>query len=539
MWNAFEPNVKTTIALLRLLRVKVNPFTVNETLQNHPDWPSLLCISDSLSKWHIPNAAGKVDKNDIDQLPVPFLACIISEATPLSIVTKVTDTDIYSYQSNYTKLKKETRDKFLSKWDGVYLIAESSEHSGESDYKINRRKSLFQTLIPSATIVLLLFVSLLLFVTKVAAIKALSSFSAANIYLQYFIVLAGIAVASLLLWYEIDRNSPVLKKFCTGIAKSDCNAVLTSKYAKMFSWLSWSEVGFLYFVGGLLTLIFSEDFVSSIIIIGWLNILAAPYILFSIYYQARIVKQWCPLCLTVQSLLFVGTINAILGDFLKPIPVNTIPQNLFIVFYYLIPALAWFSIKPYILRLQNEKNARREHLRIKFNAEIFDTLLKKQAKIVHSTDGIGLILGNKSATNELVKVCNPYCWPCSKAHSEIEKLIEQVGNIKVRIIFTATTNEEDLKYLPVKHLLAIASKNDETLTKKALDDWYLADKKDYNSFATKYPMNGELKQQNDKIEAMNNWCKLMNIHATPTIFINRHLMPKAYNLEDLNYFLSE
>jgi hypothetical protein len=30
---------------------------------------------------------------------------------------------------------------------------------------------------------------------------------------------------------------------------------------------------------------------------------------------------------------------------------------------------------------------------------------------------------------------------------------------------------------PVKHLLAIAEKNNETLTKMALDDWYMSAKK--------------------------------------------------------------
>jgi hypothetical protein len=38
---------------------------VDETLQNHPDWPSLLSISDALSKWNIPNASGKIEKQDI------------------------------------------------------------------------------------------------------------------------------------------------------------------------------------------------------------------------------------------------------------------------------------------------------------------------------------------------------------------------------------------------------------------------------------------------------------------------------------------
>lgn len=69
MFNQYEPNVKATIHFLKLLNVKVTNTTVNETLQNHPDWPSLLCISDSLNKWNVPNGAGKIDVSKIDELP--------------------------------------------------------------------------------------------------------------------------------------------------------------------------------------------------------------------------------------------------------------------------------------------------------------------------------------------------------------------------------------------------------------------------------------------------------------------------------------
>ena len=40
--------------------------------------------------------------------------------------------------------------------------------------------------------------------------------------------------------------------------------------------------------------------------------------------------------------------------------------------------------------------------------------------------------------------------------------------------------------------------------KQALDDWYLADEKDYNAFEKKYPMNGELLKQGNKIEILLN-----------------------------------
>ncbi|MDO5968182.1 hypothetical protein Q4Q35_00025 [Flavivirga aquimarina] len=53
----------------------------------------------------------------------------------------------------------------------------------------------------------------------------------------------------------------------------------------------------------------------------------------------------------------------------------------------------------------------------------------------------------------------------------------------------------------------------------------------------KYPMDGELEQQNDKIEAMHNWCVAEKITHTPTISINGYELPKEYNVDDLREIL--
>ena len=183
---------------------------------------------------------------------------------------------------------------------------------------------------------------------------------------------------------------------------------------------------------------------------------------------------------------------------------------------------------------------------MKFNTQIFETLLHKQKSVeAFSVENLGIDIGNPEAKNTIIKVCNPYCGPCAKAHPKIEKLLEENNNIKAKIIFTATTDEKDVRNQPTKHLLAIAEKNNEQLTKQALDDWYLADKKDYDVFAQKYPMNGELEKQENKIANMEKWCKEADIQFTPTIFISHtspvgeikfYQLPDAYGIEDLNYF---
>ncbi len=533
IFNQYESNVKATIDFLRLLKVKVNSITINETLQNHPDYPSLLCISDALNKWNIANGAGKIEPDKIDELPTPFIAYTNDRENPLVIVTETGDAAITSYNNSVT----ESKEDFIKNWTGIYLIAEATELSGEKEYEQNKRKAFINSVIPISFFALLITLSFLLLYST---INNLNNRSATGIYPEYLIMIGGIMVTSLLLWYEIDKNNSLLQKVCTGIAKGNCNAILTGRRSKVFNWLSWSELGFFYFSGGILVLLFSGDPGNALILLAWLNSLALPYIIFSVYYQWRVAKQWCVLCLAVQALLLLGGVNILSNDLLASFNGLSVPFLFKSAGLYLLPVTLWYAIKPFILRQQEAKNTKREYLRIKFNAEIFETLLKKQKAITIPVDGLGIDLGNAAAANTLIKVCNPYCGPCSKAHPKIEELLEENSNVKAKIIFTTPDDEGHHSIKPTRHLMAIAEQgSNEKIIKQSLDDWYLEEKKDYELFAKIYPMNGELEKQGDKIEAMDKWCKAMDIHATPTIFINGYQLPDAYSIEDLKYFLAD
>ena len=165
--------------------------------------------------------------------------------------------------------------------------------------------------------------------------------------------------------------------------------------------------------------------------------------------------------------------------------------------------------------------------------------MKKQKQVTISTDGLGIDLGNPAAVNSIIKVCNPYCGPCATAHPKIEELLKQNENVKAKIIFTTAVDDNDLNpaLKPTRHLMAIAAQGNNV--NQSLDDWYLTETKDYEKFATKYPLNGELIKQDEEIKAMKKWCDKMEIKFTPTIFINGYQLPDAYSIEDLQYFLLE
>ena len=59
----YENPVNAAIQLLRQLNIKVTNSSVNEAILAHPDYPSLLCISDCLKQWQVENIAVRTAKN--------------------------------------------------------------------------------------------------------------------------------------------------------------------------------------------------------------------------------------------------------------------------------------------------------------------------------------------------------------------------------------------------------------------------------------------------------------------------------------------
>ena len=349
----------------------------------------------------------------------------------------------------------------------------------------------------------------------------------------------GLSVSVLLLIYEVDKSNAFVKSICTAGKQTNCGAVLQSKASK-FLGMSWSEAGFFYFVSTFLFLLFPGiNFLTKVCILSIANCLAVPYILFSIYYQWKVVKEWCPLCLMVQAILLLELIWSV-ANFWLHLPIASLPISyclLPIVYCLSLPIVLWYVVKPLILKAKDEPVYKAAYKRLLYNPETFNHLLQQQAAAPDGYQNIGITIGNPDAANTIIKVCNPYCGPCAKAHPLLHEIMQHNNNIKLKLIFTASNDATDRRGIVAKHLLAINEKHNAVQTQLALDDWYLADKKDYNAFAAKYPVNGELNKQEKQIEYMNTWCKEAGITATPTLFINGHRLPDNYSLNELKYIL--
>jgi len=84
--------------LLQQLNVKVCKTTIEETLNNHPDYPSILSMSDALKKWKVENLVINADKNKLHELPLPCIVHTENNGGTFNVVNQVSHTHV-SYQN--------------------------------------------------------------------------------------------------------------------------------------------------------------------------------------------------------------------------------------------------------------------------------------------------------------------------------------------------------------------------------------------------------------------------------------------------------
>jgi len=541
MFRRPETTVEIVYALLRTIHARVTYSTVEKDLLDHPDYPSLLSVSDVMHGYGADNIAFVADIQRLGELPPPFIVQVKGTRTRknlFAVVRSVGGDSVSYYDPEASNWRVVSKQEFISIWPSrITLILDASAAKGEQNHAQKRLEEKHRNAIRYFSWLSLPVLAL------IAAIWRLVPFSSDLILPMLFMLtlLAGSVVGVLLLWYELGEYNPILQKICSPGKKVNCGAILNSKASKIAG-VSWSAIGFTYFAGGTFTLLFTGvSSANSLMILSWLNTLAVPYTLFSVYYQWRIAKQWCMLCLSVQSLLILQLMIALAAGWHTASPISSLLNHevvLPFIFTYLFPFAVVNLLLPLYRASKENTHNKAELQRIKHNPQIFDSLLKKNKMISRSTEGLGISIGDVNAGNKIVKVCNPYCQPCSHSHLLLHRLLETNPDIHLQIIYYSSNHEIDKTRHPVKHFLAIAEKNDLVLMKEALDHWYLESNKNYEEFALRYPMNGELKRQDDKLDAMYTWCLEMDIHGTPTIFVNGYELPESYDVNDLKYFLS-
>ena len=517
-----QPNADTVlIELIKRIDPSVKPAEVVDELNIHPDYPHLLALNDVLNNFGIQSSAYRIQQDELQNVPCPFIAHTNRKGTEYVLVNSYNKQQVnVSHQQN----KNQTigTDEFLKMTDGVVLVPDiDTVHTAKKSAAFNVEGMRY----PLAML-------LLFFVLAGVLILNPLLFSVPQMALAALFKTVGVAVSVLLLVQSIDRNNPLVQTLCGGEGKANCNAILSSRAAKVFTWLSWSEVGFFYFTGTWLALLWGGADVLEILAI--LSILSLPYTIYSIYYQARIAKQWCVLCCTVQALLWLEFVP--MAYFLKtPVLFPSVSGWLSLLTCFALPVALWMIFKPVFLKAQQVAPLKRQLHKFKYNIELFNTMLKDQPKYALPDKEWSIVLGNADANNVITMVSDPYCQPCSVAHKALEDWLHHNADIQARIVFTANNTDDDETRV-VRHLMALNALGDKSVVENAVNEWYGQKQKDYKQWAGKYPI-AITEEVFAILDKQNAWCQLAEITGTPTVLVNGYQLPDLYQLKDIKYML--
>jgi len=509
---------------LSLLKFPVSQKYLQQELLSHPDYPSLLSITDTLDKLGIENAALLIDKNKLEEIPLPFLAHLEPEGGGFILV------------KNLQALFKRYPD-FMQYWDGITVIAEPSNNSVNKENERLLAKEKSNKLLTRCMLTIGFFFTLL----------ALSyNLSTANV-LRFLTTITGIWIAILIIQHNLGYNNVVTDQLC-GISKhTDCNAVLHSKGSTL-GWLDWSDAGIIYFFSLWLLLVqssISGYAGSSINISAILSSAAIPFTFFSVFYQWQVIKKWCMLCMIVVGILW--------AQFIVQLPVLltwdatdvTSRKVIEAIFLLLLVASGWLLlIKPLMRQRKEYKEKAWPLLRFKNNSHTFITILKTQRRVNTGVFTHDLQIGNPDAPIQLVVACGPFCSPCARMHEILEELLtKHADELGLTIRFAVKANETDNKRVQaVSYMLQYIKQHTEYMhraekrgiIKTILHDWYT--NMNYEDFMQKNIVKVPLDVSN-WLEDHETWSSESKIEFTPTLFINGYEFPRAYDVEDLALML--
>ncbi|MCA6460402.1 MAG: thioredoxin domain-containing protein [Chitinophagaceae bacterium] len=539
MKSFFPPNDEFEVLAWRLvnkLNLKITKTTLRAELHSHPYFPSIYSLNEIFEKYKVANLGLSAPYHVVESdLPLPAIVKLKDRESHhfvYRIVEEINDTNVLLYNPEIDATIVLPKLIFKKEYANFAMIFEANEYSGEVNYlqklKSETRSSRLKKSVLGA-------VGLLTLAAILTTVQLSSGNFTIGPIIHLILSVIGSMVGVVLLNFEIDSQNSSLPKFCKRSSKTDCSSVLTSGSSKIFG-ISWSHFGVSYFLTLWLYQLATGIFeTGSLQVISFFSISAVSYSLFSIWYQWRVIKQWCILCLLVQAILILQFILVVGTQFYTEtttLTTLTVSAISFISIFIFLFVVLFFMIA-YGKRAKMFEAKANELDKLKMDKPVFDALLNTQKTIEGSPYKISLVLGDINAKNLITMVSNPYCDPCKKAHNQIEDLVAQNKDIQVHIIFA--TDSDKSRALPVAHFLAMEGEYDRLTLIEALHFWYNSER-DYESIALKFPVK-KIEEQFSKIELMNEWCNCNSIMNTPSFYVNGKKLPTIYSASDLAILL--
>lgn len=409
--------------------------------------------------------------------------------------------------------------EFKQTWTGHAIVAKESPNAIEPDYKEHLKKEIISKVERCSIPVILLLTSIISVLYNYDSIGLLG-------LSRILLSLIGIIVCSLLMQKQLYGGSYYGDKVCSLFHKADCNSVLDGAASKIFGF-SWSEIGLGYFTSNVLLLSVYPASSSFVTFINWAAML---YGLWSVYYQWRVAKNWCVLCIIVQLIIWTIGITSIKFSLGEPFYVD-LYKCLLTSGIYMLSILGFHQYATDQQVDSERTNAVQQSAAIKANGDVAKILIEKGEYFETSLEDSCILFGNPNSKLLITILSNPHCNPCARMHKRVERLLRTSGNeVCVQYIFSSFNDQlED----SIRYLIACYMNDTKQNALRQFAHWYSKDKFNYKNVIRKSQVSIHSPKVESEMEKHKAWRKKTSLIETPTILVNGHKLPKEYKLEEL------
>lgn len=510
----------TSPLFIRLCSYMDIPYTEDFTskiYEEHPYKASMYGLSQLLKLYGVENEGVKFhDKSVLSDIKPPFVA---HAGSNLVLVKEIKDGQVvYDWQgSDLTS----TLDEFMSGWSGKALVFQKTPKSSEPEYQKHRSQVLWKR----CQLVFIIFIAIILLLRRIHEVDVWSDWRMA---FSIVISLMGLYVSYLLLGQQIGTGNKTASVLCGIWRKYHCDTVQKSDASKLFGHISWSEVGFAYFLCNAMAVLIQP---AALYAISMFSVCSSLFAVWSIWYQYRIAKAWCVLCLMVQFLLVVQasiSISVLSPWMLIVFQIQFFGNLIAMGLFYLLTLLIVHRLTPFISDAYRAVKWKSEIKSIKNNVHYFLSLQKIQKDGQVSPSPSTIIFGNPNSDMRVTLLTNPFCSSCAEIHKKLQSLLD--ADICLQLNLSSFGQEYDRVCL---QMIAVYLQYGPEKAWEVYGSWFSMEKRRRIQFWEPYHLDYDTPGVAAEYEAHKQWVKDNGLNATPLLYVNNMAVPYSYSPEEV------
>ena len=488
------------------------------SFKTHPKYPNIIAMSETFNQYGIDAVLVQVPKERLRELPEDFVAVLTIDKVSKTVFVSNKENAPLQTRTIDNKTKVYSDSEFMNLWTGIALgVNQNPNPKVKFTHPFFKLQSIYYAV---------LFTGLLYGFFALIKNNILSLASLGYLSLAMLAFYLGFSIVKKKLGFNDGLN-----KLCSTFGKSSCTNIITKDNDHLFLNISFSDLAICYAIFSVTVSFFITQF-NLINALFVFTISAVPFLLYSLYVQYFVLKQFCAICLTLISIVFLQILClGFASGFMIDWDMNGI---IFLIFTMGTITSIWMLLKDKLSYFEEIHSSSLDFHQLIREYDMYQAIQEHHEADTLNFDKVqSVVLTDHSneATNTIHVVLSPTCSGCTAAYKDLKKLMNYHSNhLKIALIFDLRSSSEHVQ--KVFSRIAEMSVSEQII--EALDDWFI-DKKLEKQWLHKWGDDNGIAK-----EVLNSHQQFLNeerIFQTPMIFFNHSQLSSFYRLKDLVYFM--